>query len=493
MKNLKLRLSLLACLLVVPVLGIIIGNLVSYSYEKKYEETVIEFFKEKRNVDLSNNQAFIQRIKLDNMCSSQNIDPAYTDICNEYNSMNYLSRFSALTLLFVIAIFIAIKILGIVSRKRRTILFYIFRPGLLISQLSTVLLVISSSGILIYSIYLAESYYLNRIHVGIIISVVMAAFIGVVKICIIALKPVKDIQTVVYGKSLPRDTYPSIWNFVESITNKLDTKMPNNIVVGLDPTFFVTESKIVCVDGELQGKSLFLSLPFCRVITQDELAAIIGHELGHFIGEDTKWSQKFYPIYRGASETISVLYSPSNSNVAFLPAVMIMASFVESFEKIEKEISRERELNADKVGQSISSAKNMATALLKVHIYQHVWEFTKSKMVESLKEGMQLVNSSAHFLSVCESLPSNFMENEIGQSHTSHPTDTHPPLSVRLTSLEVPLSTIYADGIKVAIDKKAIDLIENYNAIESELSVLEHHKLVKIHQINTEGEVQAVT
>jgi Zn-dependent protease with chaperone function len=262
----------------------------------------------------------------------------------------------------------------------------------------------------------------------------------------------------------------------------------------MEPTFFVTEAKVICLDGEIKGRSLFISLPFCRVITIQELSAIVGHEMGHFFGKDTKWSKKFYPIYRGSIETIfSLDYSKSDNGLAqlaFLPALIFMSIFISVFEKSEKTISRQRELNADAIGMKITSQEAMASALVKVHIYQHAWYFTQEKMKEAMSDGKQIVNLSLFFEGVCESIPQDFMEGEIGKEHTPHPTDSHPSLSVRLNSIGKKISDVYGKGIKDTINEKAISLIDQPENIEKELSELEHYKLVqsgKIHSPKTEN------
>jgi hypothetical protein len=81
------------------------------------------------------------------------------------------------------------------------------------------------------------------------------------------------------------------------------TAPPRHLIVGLKPNFFATRSPVMCAGeiladrsstaqpsrlassasagaGEiLTGRTLFISLPLCRVLRVDELASIIGHEL----------------------------------------------------------------------------------------------------------------------------------------------------------------------------------------------------------------------
>lgn len=486
MNTFKFWIFLVIFSLAIPIIGIITSTLVSHGYEKDYENIIIDGIKKEKGIDLSNNQDFLAEIKLNNICSQPKIDKDFTSICIEYNQIKFLEYGASYTLLFSILALTIVPLLSLCAKKSRKALFYLFRPGLFLTQIISVILVIANSVIIIFSIYFAESFYVGRVHVYLITILGLGAAYIALRLCIKALTPIKNAEALVLGKSLSKNAYPHIWQFVESIAERVGTNPPNTIIVGMDPNFFVTETKVTCLDCTIKGRSLYLSLPFCRTLTEDELAAIIGHEMGHFVGEDTIWSRKFYPIYRGAAETINTLYSPTSENsdnglieLALLPAFYYTSFFLSSFEKIEKKFGRERELNADKIGVKITSPQTMAIGLLKAHIYPYAWQLTQQEMHNALAEGKQIINISTFFSSICQSISKDFMKDEIGKSHTFHPTDTHPPLSMRLDSIGVKLSEVYSDGIKLPVDNIAINLIENAAEIEEELSEMEHYKLIR--------------
>lgn len=488
MRNLKGYLLITGLIILVPLIGIIVGSVVSHGFEKQYEDSMIQIIKEKNGIDISDNLQFLNKIKLENLCEKNNLDPTFSTLCGEYNSINNITYASILTIIFTILIFIFIYILGLFSQKSRSILFYLFRPGLFIAQISAALLVAANAGIIIFSIYFTESFYLGKVHIFLIGGLGLVAALTAIVVFIKAFTPIKSAESKVLGKILSKDHYPTIWNYIKLLAEQVGTKQPDTIIAGLEPTFFVTETKVRCLDGEVNGRSLFISLPFCRAISKAELSAIIGHEMGHFIGDDTKWSKKFYPIYRGSIDTTSSLnYSDSDNGlaqIAFLPSLIFMTIFIAAFEKSEKSISRQRELNADSIGTKITSKENMATALIKSHIYQYIWNFTQEMMKEALSQGNQIINISTYFATICESIPSDFMKDEIGKSHTIHPTDSHPTLAVRLDSIGVKLHDVYSDKIKKIDTEKAIELIDNVEILEKELSDIEHYKLVQTGQIN---------
>src|SRR5205809_564639 len=176
------------------------------------------------------------------------------------------------------------------------------------------------------AIYYGESALVGRIHIGIIAAIGLGALGGVVVIARNVFSLVRRAQTFVIGVAVSRSEAPQLWNRVEEIAQRLGALHPRSIVVGLDPNFFVTEATVICLSGEPSGRTLYCSLPLCRILSTGEFSAVVGHELGHFKGLDTKFSQSFYPIYRGTASSIASLQETGgegSASIALLPAVAI--------------------------------------------------------------------------------------------------------------------------------------------------------------------------
>ena len=127
-------------------------------------------------------------------------------------------------------------------------------------------------------------------------------------------------QATVVGKSVTVADSPMLWTFVKNLAGRTQSDVPRNLVVGLTPEFFVTEAEVQCIDGKLEGRTMYLSAPLCRIMR--ELEAVIAHELGHFQGEDTAFTLHFYPIYRGAIDSlngVSEVATSINKVTAYIP------------------------------------------------------------------------------------------------------------------------------------------------------------------------------
>lgn len=184
MENFKKWIFVIILVALIPALGILVGSLVSNGYEKQYEETIIQLFKNKKGIDVRENPQVFNELKLDILCNKNNLDPAFNAVCNQFTQINNLKYFSSITLAFTILLFCIIFTLGFLSRNNRNILFYLFKPGLLISQISAAILVIANAGILIFSIYFAESFYLGRVHIGLIGSLGLVAVLPLYTYCL---------------------------------------------------------------------------------------------------------------------------------------------------------------------------------------------------------------------------------------------------------------------------------------------------------------------
>jgi hypothetical protein len=45
---------------------------------------------------------------------------------------------------------------------------------------------------------------------------------------------------------------------VVELAAKMGARTPEATVVGLEPNFYVTEANVICLDGKLKGRSMFL-------------------------------------------------------------------------------------------------------------------------------------------------------------------------------------------------------------------------------------------
>jgi len=458
------RAWLFGLLLVVPLIGLGVAEAIQAHFNSELRSALRTQYPE------ASEEQLVQ-ITLDRLCEDP--DPALRELCGTNSNLNLLSRVALGAGVVGLALVVFIRVAGGLARNSRNLLVALFRPGLYLTALVLIGLVLLHAAVAMGAIYYGESALVGRIHVGVIAAIGFGALAGVVAIARGTFSLVRKARTFVVGKALTREQAPQLWHRIEGTAERLDALKPDNLVVGLDPNFFVTEADVTCLDGELNGRTLYCSLPLCRILSKEELTSIIGHELGHFKGQDTKFSKRFFPIYRGTATSLAELQAAGGEGsgaIALLPAVVVLSYFLECFSVAESRLSRQRELEADRAAASVTNARIIATALVKLHAFAGVWEGLQDAAAKALREGKAFVNASKTYAeAVGQSAGPGAFEG-IAEGHLSHPTDSHPPLSVRLESLELGLNDVATDALAVTPAEPAIGEVSDTEKHEEEIS-----------------------
>jgi Zn-dependent protease with chaperone function len=241
---------------------------------------------------------------------------------------------------------------------------------------------------------------------------------------------------------LSRAEAPELWTMVDAAAAKVGTTPPDNILVAENTSFYVTELDVLHDAGRVSGKTLMLSRPLMGEMSTTELTAIIGHELAHFSGGDTELTRELYPRHVRSAMMAQAL---SASLFGFSPRQLL--NFLQaSFLPLMREQSRLRELAADAVGAAITSPRDQASALIRVHVFSEAfdarWRAATSTPADAegrpalVQEAMRrplLDVAQEQLFGAVAFWPAIFSRQ------APHPLDTHPPLSVRLDALSHPV------------------------------------------------------
>src|SRR5262245_55382184 len=317
-------------------------------------------------------------------------------------------------------------------------------PGLVrVSLIALAILVVAQAAVFVYAVYLGGSYGRESVP-G---ALPEAVAVGSLVVCLILIKNALTMggrqHLRVAGKLLDRNVHARAHALVDGVAQRLGARSPDNIVVGLDPTFFATSSRVsvFCRSQPLQGETLFLSLPLSRVLTFEEMTAIIGHELGHFRGKDTTYSVRFAPVYAGLASALLSMKRARHwgFRLAALPASVLLAFMLEVFSRNERKISREREFEADRAATEVASSSAFESALIKVAVFAPLWSLWQLEDAGRLSKGLATGNMSASFADfIRHDLDTKNLAvhmDEMLQTRISHPTDSHPPIAERLAAI----------------------------------------------------------
>lgn len=474
----KLVLTLLM-VAVIPIIGWLLGYFSELNLQQQFVKVVNRQFGAAGLEQLNSLRAFCEASG-----SSQE------SICARLEHIGWLQNASIAALAAGILLLIAIILAARKAAVDRQLLLRVFSPLRVGMLFALFILILVQGAIASYGAYIFEATAIHRVHWYVIGAIAVGAFIGAFTMLEAGLSISKNLSTSIIGKSVSRDQQQTLWNHVEEIAKKLGATPPNNIVFGLEPNFYVTASEVKTYPGPVSqtGTTLYLSLPLMRILSVPELSAVIGHELGHFRGQDTDFSLRFYPIYAGTAQALQALNSDGDGkpqefglkSIGLIPATALLSFFMGQFAKAERTIGRDRELEADKAGASVASSSALATSLIKVAAYAPAWGFIRSAMVEALQEQKAYQNTSSmfHELVVKNSKPEIF--DGIGASVAVHPTDTHPSTEIRLSALGHSMEDFLIDDLRPAsvLIETSVSLVHDLDQIEEELTLMEHQALV---------------
>jgi Zn-dependent protease with chaperone function len=399
---------------------------------------------------------------------------AETSSCEQDRNLALLSRVSVAAALGGLGLFGVIALAGYVAQKRRVLLAFIFRPLLLLTVAALIVLVLIHAAIAVVAAFYAEVVLVGRIDLRTVIVPIIAGLASIAAVARAVVPFAMRPKIVVLGKAVSEVEQPRIWEFITDLAEGVGITRPHNIVLGLNPTFFVTEATLLTPTKRLAGRTLYLSLPLCRTFSESELTAVIGHELGHFKGDDTLYSRRFYPIYRGTRDALAALERNDSSVAAIvlaLPAVALLEYLHDSFQLAERAVSRKRELAADQLGASLASPMELATALAKLHVYVPAWTKLEEVIETMVLLGKPEQNLSTLFYGVIPS-PSDIDLEAVAGSAQAHPTNSHPTFAARLNALGVELDDVveqvaYFDDYTL---EQGIELIDGADEIEEYLT-----------------------
>jgi Zn-dependent protease with chaperone function len=338
-----------------------------------------------------------------------------------------------------------------------------------------------------YGLYILESQAIHRVHIQIIGAIGIGGLIAGFLVLKSTFSIFRPRPMFIVGERLNTEKESAFFGRLHELAGKTGAAVPSNVVVGLEPNFFVTSAPVQLA-GEpqpLPGNTLYLSAPLCRLFTAAELDAVIGHEFGHFSGEDTLYSMRFAPAYRTLHDALLAVHRQASGgglvSAMAIPARSMLDFCLSQFARPERRISREREHAADEAGASIAGPMPLATALLKVGLYVPMWGLTVGTAIKLLGEGRAFKNLSETYAQITVEHgakdPAAQIREVAGQA-MAHPTDTHPTTRERIAALKLDLAAIPLDQVAPAPAGDSGLQLASLPAIEEGLSQTYQHVLV---------------
>ena len=445
---------------------------VESSYDKEIRNSVVASIRADASLKAAERDkaiAFYERVPVSRILASNKpeakpLQDSFAGVQLRYAIFRWMKRIALVCLGSGIIASVAVGIGVLLSFRSQSAQYWSLRLGWTVLRGFAVIEVVGQ-GVLAVALsfwvtaFWAESYYIKLILLA-----------GVLALCAVGLL-IKAIfrKLPVYssfeGRMLTKDAAPYLWQRVTQMAEKLGIAPPDNIFVGIDDNFFVTEHPVKVGDKPYHGRTLFASLSLLKTLSRTEADAVLAHELAHFSGEDTIYSRRISPLLGKYVHYLEALYHGAIS----LPIFHFMLFFWNLYQLSLNKLRREREFRADRVGSEITSKQDMGQALVKIAAYCRYREkvqtdlFGKEENVEVMDVSVRIENGFPAFMKECVA------GTELADSGTPHPFDTHPPLGKRVENLGLEMPALLQSQYSLpAPENSWFSAIEGAAGIEAE-------------------------
>jgi Zn-dependent protease with chaperone function len=265
----------------------------------------------------------------------------------------------------------------------------------------------------------------------------LMAVVGLLVLAGVALLVVKIFQRVpddngLDGETLTEDQAPLLWRRIRHMAKRLKTAPPDNLVAGIDTSFFVTEAPLTVGKQQLTGRSLVVSIPLLRVLSVPQADAVLGHELAHFRSGDARARAQLGPKLQQYDHYVQGMHGFGFTVVVYY----VMQLYRMVFQIALSRDSRTREFKADRAAAKLVSAQAIVQSLVKIAAYDHYRCSTERSLFERdqamrgalgisemVSKGLRPYAASIDFV------------DDMRNAHIPHPFDSHPPLAERMRQL----------------------------------------------------------
>lgn len=351
-----------------------------------------------------------------------------------YATFRWMMRLSAISIVAGVAIVVLATICILLSRRSQRAQYLSLSFGWqFLSAYAAIQTIVQGSMLLALSFWVT-ALWLNVYIVKLIFIVGVLVLIGAVAV-IIAIFKRPQLQHAVEGTIIDKGSSPELWGELRQICQKVGTAEPDQVVLGIDDNFFVTEMPLIVNQTICHGRTLFASLSLLRQMQEAEAKAVLAHEMAHFSGGDTWYTGKTAPLLLRYDLYLQALHA----NVVTKPIFYFMLCFRALFELSLSRHSRQREFRADRIAVETTSPLDFASALLRISAYSDF----RGRIQQDLFDQNKVLDRA----DISRKLDEGFhdyalsfaSQHDIGLLKSSHPYDSHPLLSKRLEAIGVSL------------------------------------------------------
>ena len=407
------------------------------------------------------------------------LQPAFSPVSTRYAIFRWLRRTAWVCLGSIALTFVIVGLSVWYSLRSHAAQYRALRVGWPVLQISAAIQVLGQAVLAVALSFWVTALLMHSYVPKLIGIIALLAVVAVLSLWKAIFAKVDD-RYEVSGETVPEAAAPRLWQHVRGMADRAGTGAPDQIIAGIEPSFFVTEHPVTVAGRECHGRTLYLSLPMLKVLAVDEADAVLGHELAHFSGDDTLWARKISPLLGRFSLYLRMLSGGLS---------VVVAHFMHFFWKLYslslRRLSRQREFRADQMGAELVSREAMKRALVKTTCYCEYRAETEQAILQQQRVDPGLGLSGRLEGGYPAFLAAFTQGDRAIDERVPHPFDTHPTLHNRLDKLGFEARATLRDAdIQKPLADSWYDAINTAPALEHRLWTERQTLLQNIHDRN---------
>ncbi|MDT7726730.1 MAG: hypothetical protein QOI21_3306 [Actinomycetota bacterium] len=228
---------------------------------------------------------------------------------------------------------------------------------------------------------------------------------------------------------------PRLWALVRELSVVAADRAPDALY--LVPTVGAAVTADTRLLGlRVKGRRLYVGAPLLAGLDEDQLRAVLTHELAHYGNHDTRLAGI---THRGAASMRLTLERLAGGSPYQRGVAGALTFYAKLYSRVSGAVSRRQELAADELAGRLVGGWTTASALREVNAVDRGWEVFLDQYVllgwrtrhlpEHLSDGF-----FAFLADEARQLELDEVRRSPRQEHS--PQDTHPPMAVRIAALE---------------------------------------------------------
>jgi Zn-dependent protease with chaperone function len=438
----------LPCLLifVVPAAGLAFFLHAESRFDAQARESILRQISEDRKLSAEERAEAIEQastLRFSRLIQDPNIAQGADDTVRfNYATFRWMIRLSLLSILASVLVFALAGVCVVCSLSSQRMQYWSLSVGWQVLRIYAAFQTLVQGIVAVALSFWVTALWLQMYSVKLIAIVGIFALVGIAAVVAAIFKRV-DMTFDVAGTLLDPTRAGRFCEELNSIARKVNTPPPDQVIVGIDDNFFVTEVP-VRVDGKkISGRTLFASLSLLKQLDAAEADGVLAHELAHFSGSDTFYSKKIAPLLERYQRYLVALHHGGVGQLVF----PVMYCFRMLFELSLRQRQRQREFRADRIAAETTSSRDMAGALLRIGAYSK-FRIDIQRNLFKEERVLETANIAEQIAAGFPSFALRFAaEHDIGELRAAHPFDSHPSLADRLEAVGVPLSPQTAESL----------------------------------------------